>query len=175
MLTTLRTMAFVASVSTIALGSAASADDAIRISGINVGASVSTMAESNGIQFYPDLTEDVRAEVAKRVPLSSDGADPEINIDIRKIALNGATMLGDDRIFNQLEGVVDITSPTGETSGLSFSVNVAAASADQIIPEGYVVVPPSEADFYVAMVSAFADVVAEGLTKVNASGGVVDP
>ncbi|MFG6515504.1 hypothetical protein ACGYK6_17255 [Sulfitobacter sp. 1A15333] len=175
MLTTVRTMVFAAGVSTIALGSAAFADDAISISGINVGASVSAMAESNGIQFYPDLAEDVRAEVAKRVPLSSDGADPEINIDIRKIALNGATMLGDDRLFNQLEGVVDITSPTGETSGLSFSVNVAAASADQVIPEGYVAVPPSEADFYVAMVSTFADVVAEGLTKVNASGGVVDP
>ncbi|NUH65515.1 hypothetical protein HTT03_09475 [Sulfitobacter sp. S0837] len=175
MLTTIRTMAFAAGVSAIALGGAASADDPIQISGINVETSVSAAAESNGIQFYPDLAEDVRAEVAKRVPLSSDGADPEINIGIRKIALNGATMLGDDRLFNQLEGVVDITSPTGENSGRSFSVKVAAASADQIVPEGYVAVPPSEADFYAAMVSTFADVVAEGLAKVNTSSGVVDP
>ena len=69
MLTTVRTMVFAAGVSTIALGSAAFADDAISISGINVGASVSAMAESNGIQFYPDLAEDVRMRRPRPIDL----------------------------------------------------------------------------------------------------------
>lgn len=174
MLDNIRKLALAAGVSAMALGSAVMAAEPVKISAIDVQTTVST-DDSNVIEFYPDLADDLRAEVAERVALSSDGADPQIKIDIRKVALNGATMLGDDRLFNQIEGVVDITSPTGETSAFSFPVKVAAQSGDEILPEGYVAVPPSETEFYVAMVSTFADVVAEGLEQVNTSGNKVDP
>lgn len=175
MLDNIRTFALAAGVSALALGSAAVAEEPVKISAIDVETSVSDVANSNALEFYPDLAEDLRAEVAERVELSSDGADPRIKIDLRKVALNGATMLGDDRKFNQLEGVVDITSPTGDSSGFSFPVMVAAESGEEVLPEGYVTVPPSEAEFYVALVSTFADVVAEGLTMVNTAGDGVDP
>ena len=175
MLTTIKKLALAAGVSTIALTSAAQAQDELRISEIAVESSVAAAADSNGLEFYPDLAEDIRAEVAERVALSSDGADPQIRIDLRKIALNGATMLPESKEFNQLEGVVDITSPTGENAGYSFPVKVTAESGDGIVPEGYVTVPPSDQEFYVALVSTFADIVAEGLKNVNTAGGKVDP
>ena len=175
MLNNFKTFALAAGVSTMALAGAAFADDDIRVSAIDVETSVAAAADGNALQFYPDLAEDIRAEVAERVPMSSDDSDPQIKIDIRKIALNGATMLPDSMEFNQLEGVVDITSPTGDSAGLSFPVNIAAQSGDGIVPEGYVTVQPSETEFYVAMVSSFADVVAEGLGNVNTAGSPVDP
>ncbi|MEX3315593.1 hypothetical protein [Sulfitobacter sp. PS-8MA] len=175
MLNNIKTFALAAGVSTFALTGAAFADEELRISAIDVESSVAASAESNGLQFYPDLEEDLRSEVAERVPLSSDGADPQIKIDIRKIALNGATMLPETMEFNQLEGVVDITSPTGATAGYSFPVKVTAASGDGIVPEGYVTVAPSDSEFYVALVSTFADVVVEGLQNVNTAGGKIDP
>ncbi len=171
----LRTIVFAASVSTLALTTGVSASEDVRISKIDVEASVASMAESNAMTYYPDLEEDLRSEIAQRVPLSSDGADPQIRVDIRKIALDGSMMLPGTKEFNELEGVVDITSPTGESAGLSFAVNISAYSGARAVPEGYVNVPPSEMDFYVAMVSTFANVVAEGLTNVNTSGSKIDP
>ena len=175
MLNNFKTHALAAGVSTMALAGAAFADEEIRISAIDVESSVSASVESNGMEYYPNLVEDIRTEVAERVAMSSDGSDPRIKIDIRKIALNGTTMLPDSKEFNQLEGVVDITSPTGDSAGYSFPVKVTAQSGDEILPEGYVTVQPTETEFYVALVSTFADVVAEGLTKVNTSGDGVQP
>lgn len=170
-----RTIALAAGVSTLALSASALSAEEVRISAIDIESSVASIADSNALTFYPDLEEDLRSEIAQRVTLSSDGADPQIRVDIRKISLNGSMMLPDTKEFNELEGVVNVTSPTGESSGLSFAVKVSAYSGDAIAPEGYVNVPPSETDFYVAMVSTFADVVTEGLTKVNTSGNKIDP
>ena len=171
----LKTIVFAASVSTLALSAAAYASEDLRISKIDVEATVATASESNALDFYPNIEEDLRGEVAQRVPLSSDGADPQIRIDVRKIALNGATMLPESKEFNELEGIVNITSPTGENAGLSFPVRISAYTGDTIAPEGFVNIPPTDADFYVAMVSTFADVVAESLTNVNTSGNKIDP
>ena len=52
---------------------------------------------------------------------------------------------------------------------------ISAYAGDEIAAEGYVNVQPSEAEFYVAMVSTFADVVAEGLANVNTAGDPIDP
>ena len=175
MYTHLKALALAAGVSTLALSTAVLAAEDVRISKIDVEASVTSLADSNALTFYPSLEEDLRSEIAQRVPLSSDSADPQIRIDIRKIALNGSTMLPESKEFNELEGVVDVTSPTGESAGLSFAVNISAYSGDAVAPEGYINVPPSETDFYVAMVSTFADVVAEGLDNVNTSGNKIDP
>ncbi len=162
MLTNMKNIALAAGVSVIALSGSAFADDKIMVSKIDVESSVAAAADSNAMDFYPDLEEDLRAEVAERVP-------------IRKISLNGATMLPDSKEFNELEGVVDITSPTGDNAGLSFPVMISAYSGDEIAPEGYVNVQPSDTEFYVALVSTFADVVAEGLANVNTAGSPVDP
>ncbi|UOA31602.1 hypothetical protein DSM110093_01372 [Sulfitobacter sp. DSM 110093] len=175
MFTNMKNIALAAGVSAIALSGSAFADEKIMVSAIDVESSVSASTEANAMDFYPDLEEDLRAEVAERVPMSSDAADPQIKIDIRKIALNGSTMLPDSKEFNQLEGVVDITSPNGDNAGLSFPVMISAYAGDEIAPEGYVNVQPSETEFYVAMVSTFADVVAEGLANVNTAGDPIDP
>ncbi|MEP2428806.1 MAG: hypothetical protein ABJH99_22590, partial [Tateyamaria sp.] len=106
MFTNMKNIALAAGVSAIALSSSAFADEKIMVSAIDVESSVSASTEANAMDFYPDLEEDLRAEVAERVPMSSDAADPQIKIDIRKIALNGSTMLPDSKEFNQLEGVV---------------------------------------------------------------------
>lgn len=175
MFSQLRNITFAAGISTLALSAGAFAADDLRISDIDVEASVAASADSNALTFYPNLEEDLRSEVAKRVPLSADGADPQIRIDVRNIALNGATMLPASKEFNELEGVVNITSPAGENAGLSFPVRISAYTGDAIAPEGFVNVPPTKTDFYTAMVSTFADVVAENLTNVNTSGNKIDP
>ncbi len=171
MFMTLKKTMLAASVSVLALsGSAYAMDEVYKVSVIDVDASMTAAVGSNAIGFYPDITKDIQTAVASRVTMSDDAADPEIRIDIRKIALNGAAVLPDTKEFNELEGVVSLTGPQGEDGSYSFPINIAAYTGDQIIPEGYIAVAPSEQDFYNAMVNSFADSVAEGLTKLNPSG-----
>jgi len=171
----LKNIVFAASVSTLALSAVACAAEDLRISKIDVEASIDAVSDSNALDFYPDIEEDLRGELAQRLLLSSDSANPQIRIDIRKIALNGSTMLPESREFNELEGVVNITSPSGENSGLSFPVRISAYTGGTIPPEGFINMPPTETDFYIAMVTTFADVVMENLANVNTSGNKIDP
>ena len=171
MFTKIKMTALAASVSLIALGGAAFAMDATyKVSVIDVEASMSAAEGSNAMALYPDITTDIQAAVASRVITSDDAGDPEIRIDIHKVALNGAAILPDTKEFNELEGVVSITGPEGADGGYTFPINIAAYTGDQIVPEGYSAVLPSETDFYEAMVNSFADSVAEGLEKLNPSG-----
>tara|TARA_R110002049_G_scaffold10127_1_gene50094 strand:- start:50091 stop:50618 length:528 start_codon:yes stop_codon:yes gene_type:complete len=173
MFTQVKKIALAASVSMIALSGAAIADTDIKISNVNVEASMSAATDSNAMEFYPEIATDIQTAVASMVPLSDDGADPEIRIDIRKISMDGTTMLPDHKKFNELEGVVNITNPTGANAGLSFPINIAAYSGEKIVPEGYIAVLPSDEDFYAAMVAAFASSVVEGLSNVNTAGDAI--
>ncbi|NNK17323.1 MAG: hypothetical protein HKP51_10525, partial [Sulfitobacter sp.] len=106
------------------------------------------------------------------VPLSENAADPTVRIDIRKIALNGDTVLPGSMEFNELEGVVSFQTNTGE-GGQSFPVKVVAVMDDSAIPVGYDAVPPSLDDFYKAMVDGFAMKVAERLGTMNEAGAPI--
>ncbi|MGB3243396.1 MAG: hypothetical protein WBB25_02605 [Sulfitobacter sp.] len=169
MLTMIKNTALAASVSLIALSSA-SAQEEVRVSKIDVEASMSAAQDGNAMDYYPEIVSDIRTAISERVPTSDDAADPEIRVDIRKVSLDGASVLPESREFNELEGVVNITSQSGDTGALSFPIMLAAYSPDHTLPEGYIAVPPSETDFYVALVNAFADRVAEGLGDVNTAG-----
>ena len=166
-------IALAASVSMIALSSATYAAEEAKVSNIDVTATMSSSDDGNGMTFYPDIATDIKAAVATRVPSSTDATDPTIRIDVRKITLNGAAMLPETKEFNELEGVVDISSTDGSSSSFSFPIKIAAYSGDQLVPEGYIVVPPSDADFYNAMVEAFANSVADGLENVNTAGKAI--
>ena len=68
--------------------------------------------------------------------------------------------------FNEISGVVAISDDNNSIGAQSFAVNVAAYPAEQVIPEGYVSVAPSEEDFYNAMILGFADVVVQQVETV---------
>ncbi len=170
MFDSVKKLTLAAGVSLIALTAAASAQEALKISKIDVEASYSAAQDSNAASFYPDIAIDLRTAIAERVPTSDDAGDPTISVDVRKISLDGATMLPETQEFNELEGVVSIESGTGDIGGLAFPVNIKAVSGDMAAPEGYIVMPPSDGDFYVAMVNFFADRVAEELAGMNTSG-----
>jgi hypothetical protein len=144
-----------------------------RVSDIMVTASYNAAEDSNAAEMFPEITADVKQAVAERVPLSDDGADPIINIDIRKIALNGDTVLPDSTEFNEMEGVVSINTEVGG-GGQSFAVNVTAVSGDASAPEGYIMLLPSTDDFYGAMIDGFAENVADRLMQLNLEGGSIN-
>ncbi|UWR17912.1 hypothetical protein [Sulfitobacter pontiacus] len=173
MFNSVKSIALATGVSLAALSSAAFADDNVAFSAIDVSSSIDAAQDANAMEYYPQITEDLKAAVAARVLGSDDASDPTINIDIRKISLDGDTMLSDSQEFNEIEGVVDITSPNESIGARSFPVNVAAYSVDQVVPEGYVAVAPTEGVFYEVMINGFADEVAEQVGNLNTAGSGV--
>jgi hypothetical protein len=111
---------------------------------------------------FPEISNDIKMAIAKLVPLSENGNDPIIRVTIRKVALNGETILPDTLAFNQLEGIVAIGTSSG-ADGRTFPAKIHAKAADTIVPEGYLTIPPSLEHFYAAMVDGFARNVAMAL------------
>jgi hypothetical protein len=169
----IKKLTLAASASALAFAAAAATPDMPRASDIDVTASYDAAEGSNAEALFPGIGEDVRLAIAELVPQSGDGADPIIRVDIRKIALNGDTILPESREFNELEGVVSIETESGK-GGQAFNVNVTAARADGIAPEGYILLPPSTGDFYQAMVDGFARNVADRFASVNTEGASIN-
>ncbi|MFT6674096.1 MAG: hypothetical protein ACJAVM_000267 [Sulfitobacter sp.] len=169
MFTTMKNITFAAGVSILALASASTAAELPKVSQINVETTYEAAQDTNAQALYPELQTDIQKAVAEMVPTSDDAADPTIRIDIRKIALDGDTMLPDSAEFNQIEGVVSIQGGS-DVGDVTFPVNIIASTADKTAPEGYVLVPPSTEDFYNAMIFGFADTVKMELANVNTSG-----
>lgn len=173
MFTKMKELTLAATVSAIALAGATTASTMPDVSEIDVTASYDAAQDTNAADLFPEITNDIKLAIAERVPQSNDAADPIINVDIRKIALNGDTMLPNSAEFNELEGVVSISTESG-VGGQSFPVNITAVMDETAIPAGYVAVPPSLDDFYGAMVAGFADNVADGLEDLNTEGGSIN-
>ena len=110
--------------------------------------------------FSERMTDEIAMQVLARHGISLQGLD-------------GDTMLSDSQEFNEIEGVVDITSPNESIGARSFPVNVAAYSVDQVVPEGYVAVAPTEGVFYEVMINGFADEVAKQVGNLNTAGSGV--
>lgn len=158
--------------SAIAFTSAAYADTARKVSEIRVSASYDAAEGSNAQELLPEIATDVQLAVAKLVPTSDDAGYPTILIDIRKVALDGDTILPASTEFNQLEGVVSIENRSG-AGGKSFRVNVTAVTDLNAVPEGYVGIAPSIDDFYQAMVDGFAMKVAKEFGSVDEDGNKI--
>lgn len=167
MFTSVKSIALATTLSVAALSSAAYAADPIAFSNVNVEASMSAAENGNALTVFPEIVTDLNTAVSERITASDDDSDPTIRIDVRKVSLNGNPMLTGSNEFNEIEGVVDITDDSNTIGSQSFAVNVAAYAADITVPEGYVTVAPSEEDFYDAMISGFADVVAAQVEEIN--------
>lgn len=165
MLSTLKKLTLATAMGTVLLATPMSAQELQDVSEINVTASYEAAEDTNAQALFPEITSDLQLAIAKLVPQSDNAADPVIRVDLRKVALNGDTILPESAEFNQLEGIVAIDKSNG-AGGQTFPVKIYAKMSDEPAPEGYVVLSPSLDDFYVAMIDAFAQSVAEGLGQV---------
>ncbi|MEM5519223.1 hypothetical protein [Sulfitobacter sp. AS59] len=167
MLNSVKRIALATTVSLAALSTAAVASEDIIFSEINVTAVMGAAENANALDVFPEIVTDLEQAIATRVSTGSDASLPTIKIDIRQISLNGNPMLTSLEGFNEISGIVAITDDNNSIGAQSFAVNIAAYPADQIVPEGFVAVPPSQDDFYDAMIEGFADTVAQRINTIH--------
>ena len=146
---------------------AAQAQD-VTLSRIDVQTDLSAYADSNASQFWPSLEADLGRAIASLVEVDETAEAPAIRVEINKIAISGNTVLPDTGEFNEMEGTIavfrgleeDVTSGSPEDATpneieRSFPIKVSAVTGEMIVPEDYIAVPPSNEDFYAAMVGGF--------------------
>ena len=97
---TMKKLTLATTVSLMALSGAVAAKEMPLVSEIDVSASYNAAQDTNAQEMFPEITSDIALAIADLVPQSDDGADPIIKVDIRKVALNGDTVLPDSKEFN---------------------------------------------------------------------------
>jgi hypothetical protein len=135
------------------------------VKSVAVAAEIDTAVDANALSLYPEMERDLERAILDRIPVEDDPNGYVVQVALQMVALDGDTYLPDTMEFNQMEGTVLITSPLTDAAPQSIPVRIMASTAETAAPEGFVMVNPDPADFYMAMLMAFADTVAEQIPE----------
>ncbi|MEZ5714819.1 MAG: hypothetical protein R3D85_06385 [Paracoccaceae bacterium] len=137
-------------------------------SGLDVKVDLSDYQNSNALVYWPDLEHDLMLAIMEHSNIDKEADVPKISVTVNNVAVDGDTVLPDSGEFNQLTGTVQVFRGNGAMSvGASsqsspddllrnYFIKVTAVTGDVAVPDGWVLVPPSQDKFYTAMVDAFA-------------------
>ena len=98
----------VAAVSLMA-GPALAAEPTVRE--LTVTADMADLETANASRYYPQISGDLSAAIYDRVTLDDDPNGYVVDVKLGSVSLDGDTNLPDTAEFNQMEGVVTISSP----------------------------------------------------------------
>ncbi|MEI4264109.1 hypothetical protein [Roseovarius sp. D0-M9] len=146
------------------------------VSAVEVKADMSAYEDSNVLKYWPTLETDLAASIASKVTVDDNADAPRLTVEINKVAIDGDTFLPDSGEFNQIEGTVVMhqgdnavnsssTTDTQEEQTGGYPLNMTAISGSGDAPEGWIVVEPSQDDFYDALINAYADTVVERIEQ----------
>ncbi len=146
------------------------------LSGVEVKADLSAFEDSNVLEYWPTLEEDITTAIAAQVTVDDAAKAPRISVEINKVAIDGDTVLPDSGEFNQLEGTVttfaginsvdQVTKADTQDANIgSYALRMTAVTGDQAAPEGWVIVAPSQDDFYNALITAYATAIVERIEE----------
>jgi hypothetical protein len=148
------------------------------LSGVEVHADLSAYEDANVLSFWPTLEDDMNKAIASKVIVDDNADAPRISVEINKVAIDGDTVLPDSGEFNQIEGTVTTHAGVNAQSTSSaeaadspddvigsYPLHMTAISGDREVPEGWIVVPPSQDDFYNALIDAYAESVVERIEE----------
>ncbi|WP_299827326.1 hypothetical protein [uncultured Roseobacter sp.] len=139
------------------------------VSDIDVQAQIEAPQGSNALDLYPTIEADLeRALIDRITALSNDPADPTLTVKIKRVSLDGDTILPDSAEFNELEGYISFQGGSREVVD---TIRLSAHTDESAVPVGYVSIAPSDADFYDALLTAFADRVIEMLPEEDIKSG----
>jgi hypothetical protein len=162
----------------LALGAGPVAAKDKTVSGVDVIVNLSGIENSNALKFWPTLEDDMGKAIVSKVNVDDDAAASRISVEINKVAIDGDTVLPDSGEFNQIEGTVTTRAGLNESLSTSseaadspdavigsYPLDMTAVSGDKTAPEGWIVIPPSQGDFYNALVDAYATAVVERIEE----------
>lgn len=166
----LQTTALCTAMALIAAGPLAAMEKTV--SGVAVKANLTAYEDNNVLKFWPTMEEDITTAIASQVTVDDRADAPRISVEINKVAIDGKTSLSGSGEFNQLEGTVTTHAGNNNVDAVSkgqtqdaligsYALRMSAVSGEQVVPEGWVTVAPSQDDFYNALINAYATAIVE--------------
>ena len=146
------------------------------LSGLEVTSTLSAYEENNVLKFWPTLDEDLATAIASKLTIDDKADAPRISVQINNVAINGNPVLTDSGEFNQLEGTVTTYAGTNSSVAVakgashdaqigSYALRMQAVSGEPQVPDDWVIVAPSQDDFYNALIDAYATRIVEGIEE----------
>ena len=148
---------------------AAEAPAPLTISEINVDADLSSIGSRSAAAYWQRLDTDLEAAIASQFVGRIDPTDVTgriINVDIDELSLANAMTADLTAEDARLSGQVEVIGPDGTST---YNVTALTRDAVNYLPPGsnITTIPPSSAEFYRAVVQAFA----RGTAELVAGGG----
>lgn len=142
------------------------------LSAVNVKSNLSSYENNNVLKFWPTLDEDLAMPIASKLTIDNKSDAPRISVEINKVSVDGDTALPDSGEFNTLEGTVTTHAGVSESvAGAqdeatdaqtgSYPLRLTAISGEHDMSGDWLVVAPSQDDFYNAMIDAYAAAIVE--------------
>ncbi|MGX0904845.1 hypothetical protein ACSSV8_003439 [Roseovarius sp. MBR-79] len=146
------------------------------LSGLEVTSNLTAYEDNNVLKFWPSLDEDLATAIASKLTIDDKADAPRISVEINKVSIDGDTVLPDSGEFNTLEGTVTTHAGTnnavsnsraGTPDALtgSYPLRMTAVSGERKVPDDWVVVAPSQDDFYNALIDAYATAIVERIEE----------
>ena len=137
----------------------------LTISGVTVQADLPAVGSPQAVAYWQNLDEDLETAIAAQFVGRIDPAGKQITVDVDEISLASPFASGATAETARLAGTVTLINPDGTNAAV---YNVTASSADVVtyLPEGtnIVAVQPTSAEYYRAIVQAFARGTAQTLS-----------
>ena len=129
----------------------------LAISDVTVETDLSAVGSRGAVGYWKDLSADLETAIAGQFAGRIDPAGPSIRVDVDELSLNSPFTSGATAATAVLSGRVDLVSPA-ETTISSYNVTAQAQDVQDFLPVGtdLVSVPPTSAEYYQAIVQAFA-------------------
>jgi hypothetical protein len=157
----------------LALAACAGAEgpEPLTISDVRVEADLTAVASRDAAVYWGNLADDLSTAIGAEFVGQTAAEGYVIDVDVDEIALANALNAGLGADDARLTGVVSLVNPLNEVVEQTYVVSASANQAAAFLPSesGSVAVSPSSAEFYSAVVRAFA----RGVGDAVRSGGVV--
>lgn len=129
----------------------------LRISNVTVETDLAAVGSREAVGYWKGLSGDLETAIANQFVGRIDPKGPSIHVDVDEISLNSPFASGATAATAVLSGKVDLMSPA-ETLISSYNVTAHAQDVQDFLPTGttLVSVPPTSAEYYQAVVRAFA-------------------
>jgi hypothetical protein len=142
----------------------------LTISGVNVTADLPAVGSPQAVAYWKNLSDDLETAIASQFVGRIDPTGKRIDVDVDEISLASPFAAGATAETARLAGTVTLVNPD-ETNAAVYNVTATSADVVTYLPAGsdIVSVRPTSAEYYQAIVRAFARGTAETLSATPSS------
>jgi hypothetical protein len=129
----------------------------LMISDVSVQTDLAAVGSREAVGYWQSLSDDLETAIANEFVGRIDPAGPSINVDVDEISLTSPFMGGATAETATLSGRVELIGPAGTTDA-AYTVTATAQDVVDFLPAGsnLTSIPPTSAEYYRAIVQAFA-------------------